>query len=275
MSSLYNEDMKHEMKFRTFLEEFKDIFGVEAELRTPDKPKMLDEKPIQAFNSTEMMEHLASLKAGTHPHGFQDFSNTVQWGTNPGAVRVRIGSQYTVYVERLLVDLDNNHVWTTKRVFRINVDGYKQYAEAVGDAIHDEVDKIIVTGMDAPQRRFNDVHELAEELAEAMQSYANDMFVFDQIRKVTDNNSLLVYVVKGGGVGALQNPRSQGRINQIVSDISFNEATGLIRIMNTSVQTGDEGVSWHIMPSFFEGMFAPTQDRKEIAEAVVTSMKWF
>lgn len=268
--------MDTKLKFRVFLEEYRDIFGFDAELkRASDKTKPLDENPIQPFNSVRMLEHLADKPVGTSKKGFQEFSNLVQWGTNPGAVRVRLGSQYTVYLERLIHDLEGNKVWLTKKVYKINTDEYKQYVESVSDALHDEIGKIALQNIDGAQKKWQGLEDLALAIKEEINDYANDHFVFDRIRKVNDNNYIVVYHVKGGGVGALQNPRSQGRINQIISDVNFSETTGLIRVMNTSVQTGDEGVSWHIMPSFFEGMFAPTQDPKEIATAVATSMKWF
>lgn len=267
--------MSHEMKFRVFLEEFKDIFGFDADVaKIADKKRHMDENPIQAFNSNGMLENLARHKVGVH-EGFQDFSNTVQWGTGPGSIRVRIGSQYTLYIERRCDDLEGNKTWITKKVFKINVDEYKTYFESVGDAIHDEVQKVSRTPLDAPSRDYHDVEGLAQDIADEMTNYQNENFEFDRIKKMTDNNSLLVYVVKGGGVGALQTPKSQARINQIVVDVNFREDTGLIRIMNTAVVTADEGVSWHLMPSFFTGEYAPTQSNKEIAESVVTAMKWF
>jgi len=263
-----------------FVEEFRDIFGFDEEIRAMREKEratkaVLDEKPIMPFNSNAMLESLARQKVGVYNRGFQDFSNVVQWGTNPGAIRVRLGSQYTVYIERLIFDFDSNPVWTTKKVFRINTEEYKQYHESVGDAIYDELSKIALQNLDSAKREYNDTHELAQEIKDTIDGYAHDMFVFERIKKVNENNSLLVYAVKGGGVGALQTPGQAARINQIIVDVNFSEDTGLIRIMNTAVVTGDEGYSWHLMPSFFEGMFAPTQDFKEIAEAVTTAMKWF
>lgn len=270
-----DETMNCEMKFKVFFEGFKDIFGFDAEIaKNAEKKKCIDEKPIQPFNSNGMLENLARHKVGVH-EGFQDFSNTVQWGTGPGAIRVRIGSQYTLYIERRCDDLEGNKTWITKKVFKINIDEYKTYFESVGDAIHDEVQKVSRTPLDAPNRTYYDVEGLAHDIAGEMTNYQNNNFEFDRVKKVTENNSLLVYVVKGGGVGALQTPASQARINQIVVDINFREDTGLLRIMNTAIVTGDEGYSWHLMPSFFTGEYAPTQSNKEIAESIVTAMKWF
>lgn len=268
--------MSHEMKFRLFIEEFKDIFGFDAEFKAKQEgqKKYIDEKPIRPFNSNGMLEHLARTKVGVHD-GFQDFSNTVQWGTGPGAIRVRLGSQYTVYIERRCDDLEGRKTWLTKKVFKINTDEYKTYFESVGDAIGDEVQKVSRTPLDGPKKEYHDVEGLAHDIADEMNNYANTSFEFERVRKVTDHNSLVVYVVKGGGVGALQTPASQARINQIIVDVNFREDTGLLRIMNTAVVTGDEGYSWHLMPSFFTGEYAPTQSNKEIAETVVTAMKWF
>lgn len=264
------------MKFKLFLEEFKDIFGFDAEFakQRDDQKKVMDERPIQAFNSNGMLEHLARSKVGVH-EGFQDFSNTVQWGTRSGAIRVRLGSQYTVYVERQCDDMEGRPTWITKKVFKINTDEYKTYVESVGDSIHEEVLKVSRTPLDAASKEYHDVEGLASDIADEMNNYANNMFQFERMRKVNDHNSLLVYVVKGGGVGALQTPASQARINQIIVDVNFREDTGLLRIMNTAVVTGDEGYSWHLMPSFFTGEYAPTQSTKEIAESIVTAMKWF
>jgi hypothetical protein len=267
--------MTHDLKFRFFLEEFKDIFGFNPEIdKNSKKKKYVDEKPIQPFRSNGMLESLSKHKVGVH-EGFQDFSNTVQWGTGPGAIRVRVGSQYTLHVERRCDDLEGNKTWITKKVFKINTEEYKTYFESVGDAIHEEIEKISKTPLDGPKKSYHSVEDLARDIADEMTNYQNDSFEFDRFKKVTENNSLLVYVVMGGGVGALQTPASQSRINQIIVDVNFREDTGLIRIMNTAVVTGDEGYSWHLMPSFFTGEYAPTQTAKEIAESVVTAMKWF
>jgi hypothetical protein len=260
-----------------FLEEFKDIFGFDDEVQRmqDEKPKVMDERPIMPFNSNQMMEHLARLRVGVHRHGFQDFNNTVQWGRGPGAIRVKLGSQYTVYIERLIHDLEGKEVWIDKKCFKINVDEYKQYVESVGDAIHDEVQKIAMTNIEGARKDFDDIEGLAEEIRDEMNNYSNNMFVFDRIKKVNDHNAILVYYVKGGGVGALQKPRSEGKMAQVIIDVNHNRDTGIIRIMNTAVVSGDEGVTWHLMPSFFAGEYVPGQDFREIAETVVTAMKWF
>ncbi len=267
--------MSHEMRFKIFLEEFKDIFGFDAEIaKNIEKKKYVDESPIQPFMSNNLLENLARHKIGVH-EGFQDFSNTVQWGKGPGAIRVRIGSQYTVYIERRCDDLEGNKTWITKKVFKINTDEYKTYFESVGDAIHDEVEKVSRSPLEAPKKEYHDVEGLTQDIADEISNYQNTNFEFDRIKKISDNNSLIVYSVKGGGVGALQTPASQARINQIVVDVNFRENTGLLRIINTAIVTGDEGYNWHLMPSFFTGEYAPTQNNKEIAESIATAMKWF
>jgi hypothetical protein len=261
------------MSFRLFLEEFKDIFEFGPEERLP-VIKKYDDGPIMPFGSNRMLEHLASRKIGVH-EGFQDFSNTVQWGVGPGSIRARIGSQYTVYLEKQIVNLEGDREWITKKVFKINTDEYKNYTESVGDAIHEAVSKISRGNIEGPKKDFDSINDLTEEIAEEMNYYANEMFVFEKIKPVNETNAIIVYQVKGGGVGALQKVRSEGKIHQVLVDVAFNEATGIIRIVNTAVVSGDEGTSWHMIPSFFAGMFSPSQNSREIAEAVVTAMKWF
>src|ERR1039457_2382477 len=99
---MIHNSMKKQLNFKLYLEEFKDIFGFTDEMKDSQPiAKVVDEKPIMPFNSNRMLEYLASQKVGVQ-EAFQDFSNTVQWGTEPGSIRVRIGSQYTVYLERLI-----------------------------------------------------------------------------------------------------------------------------------------------------------------------------
>ncbi len=262
--------------FKVWLETYKDIFGFDEDLTAKMIARLRrpDDKPIRHFNVNEMMNRLAQNKLGHH-QGFQKFNNESQWGTLPGAIKVELGMQFTVYIERLVYDLEGDPRWITKKVFKINVNEYNGYEDSVADAIYDEVVKVFMDPLDGPSKEYGGLEDLIETVVDKAKHYGGDMFIFERLKKVNDDNYILVFGVRGGGVGALQKTRSEGRINQYIIDISFDKKTGLLHVIETTVQTGDEGTSWDLQPSFFEGMFCPSQADAEIVESIVTSMKYF
>lgn len=262
--------------FRLWLETYRDLFGFDDELNAAMVAKLRrpDEKPIQHFNVNRMMNRLAENKVGTHP-AFQRFTNECQWGTRAGSIRVRLGMQYTVYVERLVFDLEGDPKWITKKVFKININEYNGYDDAVADAIYDEVLKVYGDALDGPSRDYGTLEDLVDIVVDKAKTHGGEIFVFERVKKVNDDNYILVFGARGAGVGALQKTRSEGRINQYIIDISFDRRAGMIHVVETTVQSGDEGTSWQLQPAFFEAYYTPTQDNHEVVETIITSMKYF
>jgi hypothetical protein len=254
-----------------------DLFGFDDETlhkRIVQKMRRPDEKPIHHFAVNNMMDRLADNKVGDH-QGFQKFVGECQWGNRAGAIKVELGMQYTVYIERLLHDLEGSPVWVTKKIFKINVDEFNRYEDAVADAIFEEVLKIYKEGLDGPVRKYESLSDLVEEVVDKAKVYGGDYFFYERTKKVNDHNYIVVFGALGGGTGILQAARSEGRINQYIIDISFSPKTGLLHVIETTVQSGDEGTSWALQPAFFEGWYAPTQDTNQIVESIVVSMKYF
>jgi hypothetical protein len=226
------------------------------------------------FNANRMLEYLASLKIGGK-QGFQEFNNTVQWGKEAGSLRVELGQQYNLYLERLVHDIDGEPFWITKKVFKINTDEYKQYVESVADSIYEQIEKVANESLDGPQKKFAGILDLAKDISEEVNYYANEFFVLDHIRQLSENRSLLAFFVKGAGVGYLRGMHGGGRINQVLVDLNFNESTGLVHTQCCILLSGSDSNSWMIQPSFADFVFCPTQPIHEMSHAIVTALKWF
>lgn len=267
------------MQFKKWLNEsYEDLFGFDdnmsaeaiAKLRKPD------EKPIMHFQVNQMMEDLADHRLGAK-HGFQRFVNQTQWGTTPGAIRVVVGSQHTIYIERLLHSLLGDPIWTTKRVFRINLSEYSRNYQPVSEAIYNQVSEIFKEGLEGPEKQYDSeaLADLVDDVVDKIKERGHDIFIFDKVKKVNDTNYIIEFDARGGGVGALFTTSNNARINKFLINMSFNENHGLIHTTLASVQSGDEGTSWELTPSIFEGWYSPKQRPKEIVETILTSMKYF
>lgn len=267
------------MKFKKWLNEsYEDLFGFDDNMNA-DKIAALrvpDDKPIMAFQINQMMEDLADHRLGVR-HGFQRFSNQTQWGTTPGAIRVVVGSQHTIHIERLIHSLQGDPTWLTKKVFRVNLAEYSKNYQPVAEAIYDQVSNVFKEGLEGPEKNYNReaLSDLVDDIIDKFKERGHDIFIFDKIKKVDENNYIIQFDARGGGVGALFKNHSEARINQFLINISFNEEHGLLHTMLATVQTGDEGSSWELTPSIFEGWYSPKQRPNEIVETILTAMKYF
>ena len=69
--------------------------------------------------------------------------------------------------------------------------------------------------------------------------------------------------------------RDHMRVIENLTDISFNEKTGKIRIMNSCVKTKVGGHQWKLTPNDIDMYFMPTQNKDEIVESISTYLKWY
>ena len=267
------------MNFKHWLNEsYQDLFGFDNAM---DAEKLIalkkpDDKPIMHFQINQMMEDLASRHLG-HKFGFQRFVNQAQWGETNGAIRVVVGSQHTIHIERLTSNMQGDPTWITKRVFRINLTEYSRNYQPVAEAIYDQVEDIFNEGLEGPSRKFSTdaLADLVDDIVDKVKERGHDVFVYDKVKKVNENNYIVQFNARGGGVGALFKTRNEARINQFMIDISYNENYGMLHAMLSTVQSGDEGTSWELTPSIFEGWYSPNQRPHEIMETILTTMKYF
>lgn len=257
-----------EGSFKQFIES-KDIFGFDKDIQQEKKPEYND-YPIRRFNIEEMMEYLAGCKLpGKNPQIHQ--VNEIRWGDQIGAVRVKIGTTLQVEVDKLCSDLKGNPTWVTKKFYQINRAGYGTFEKNVAEELFGEVERIDKEEIDAPKKEYAELPNLVVGISNKLRTTAKEIFVYEGIRKVNDNNYIIKFGVRGHGVEA----RDHQRVIENLTDISFNKKTGKIRVINSNVKTNVGGHNWKLTPADQDWSFMPTQTKDEIIEVISTNMKWY
>ena len=256
--------------FTTWLES-KDIFGFEKNLiKKQQQEKIVKETPVDTFSVDKMLSSLAEMSLpGKNP--IMKFTNQVQWGETVGAVRVRMGTTLQLGIDKLSKDLEGNPTWVTKKFYQINRSGYGGYEEAVAQEVFGEVQKVDKKPVDAPKNEYRELPGLVVGIASQLRRLAKDIFIFEGIRRINDKNFIIKLGVRGAGVEA----RDHQRVIENLTDISFNDKTGKIRIMNSCVKTKVGGHFWKLMPNDQDWYFMPTQNKDEIIEVISTNLKWY
>jgi len=256
--------------FTTWLES-KDIFGFEKDFQKKEQDKKtIKETPVEVFSVEKMMNYLLEMKLpGKNPS--MRFTNQIQWGENVGAVRVKMGTTLQMHIDKLSTDLEGNPTWVTKKFYQINRGGYGGYEKSVGQELFGEIQKIDKKQLDAPKNEYKELPNLVIGIASQLRRLAHDIFVFEGIKRVNDKNFIIKLGLRGGGVEA----RDHQKVLQNLTDVSFNEKTGKIRVMNYCVKSKVGKDEWNLFPADQDWYFMPTQDKNEIVDVVNTNLKWY
>lgn len=256
-------------KFKTWLE-FKDIFGFENSPNTPDNAKQ-DEMPVKRFSIEKFFRYIEKHDLGVK-EGRDKFLNEIHWGKGPGAVRCWCGTGLNLMIDKLGNDLTGKEVWYTKRIFQINQAGFGGYEEVVANEVLDELDRIDKIPPDSPKKDYKELESLTSQMADSLRKVARDIFIFEGVKKMSDNHYIIRLSVRGHGVEAQDHKRVEE--NQTV--LSFDKNTGMIRLMNYNIESGvGRGHDWGIMANDTDLYFCPTQPRAEIIETIANTMHWY
>jgi hypothetical protein len=261
--------MEKIMKFKNWLENT-DIFGFEKDI-TKQKDQKLSDTPIKRFDLEKMMECLAERNLnGKIAKSL--FINQIQWGEGVGAVKIWSGTGLQIGIERLGINLESRPVWVMKKFFQVNRAGYGGHEDKVAKELFEYIESIDRQPIDSPKKEYNDLEKLVVNTANKLRRSANDIFIYEGIKKVSPNNYIIKMELRGHGVER----RHQQRVIQNVTDMSYNPQTGVIRLINANVENHVGGsVDWTIMPSDMDWNFFPTQSGDEIADTITTNIKWY
>jgi hypothetical protein len=257
-----------DLNFKTWLE-YKDIFGFEKE-REVTTEKIIKEDPLKVFSIEKLMQSLA-YRDLNGKSSYLKFIGEVIWGEHVGAVRVKIGPSYYATVDKLCKDLEGNAIWVTKRFYQINRAGFGGYEEHVAEKIYEDAKLVDATPLDRPISEYNDLQKLVISIAEKIKRVGKNIFIFDGITRVNPNNYIIRLGLTGHGVEA----RDHQRVIENLTDVSFDDKTGKIRIINTSVKSKVGGHFWKLWPADRDWNFLPSQPTDEIIDAVATTIRWY
>lgn len=256
--------------FRRFLEAT-DIFGFERAKKKEGAQDTMLLRPIDRFDIELMMDFLSKKKVGVH-EAVRKFDNEIQWGNQPGAIKLEIDTGYTFFVKKLAVDKQGNPRWITKKAFQLNRNGYGGYEDVVAQEIFETINNSFESNIEAPTEDYKDLENLVNNIYNKLKRTAKSIFFPEGVKKLHDDAYVILFGVRGQGLEA----RNQQRVEQNQTMVTYDRQNGTIRITNYNLlsPTGG-GHEFRINQSDLDVYFLPTQDRDEISEVVAVHMRYY
>lgn len=259
------------MKFKAWLiheGSFKDIFGFEKDFFQDVKPP--NDKPVKPFNIEKIITELSKHHIGCKlPKS--EFSNRVQWGRFPGALRVIIESKLDVVIDRLTLDLNGKPSWLTKRVYQLNQGGGNNSENIISEEIFNFMLEVDKQPPDSAKARWDGLEKLVSSMAGTLRRVSADIFIFEGVRQVDESHYIIRMAVRGQG---LQAP-GQVRVEENHTSVSYSKETGLIRICNFNVESPLGEHKWQLSPVDANWYYAPTQSIAEISQTMANNLRWY
>lgn len=268
-----------DLNFKKYLfnEWGKDLFGFDSEdpihnkgqkgkFYTPVNP----EKPINTFNVERVCKRIAEFSI-QDKEPCHKFVNEVEWGKGVGALKVIIHPDLHTEISRAGYDLKGEKTWCTKKLFLVNRAGYGGNEEFISQELMAQLKYVNEMAADSPNGDFKSLQGLVVSMANEMRKTSRSYFIYDSIRKLDENQYVIKFNLRAGGVEA----PGQNRVIQNETVVSYDRKHGKIRMTNRNVESPMGGHNWAIMPSDTDAYFFPTQPKDEITKIIATTMRWY
>lgn len=257
------------MTFKQWLES-SNIFGFDEEPKEEPLYGELDNKPLKAFDTELMIEYLTKKKLGKFDPSTR-FMNEIQWGHQFGAIKLEVDSRMTFYVKKLAFDLEGNRRWITKKSFQLNRTGYGGHEDSVAQEIFGEIKSCFETMTEGPSKDYH-LEPLVKNIAQKLVKVKQPKFIYEGIKRINDDCYQIIFGVGGQGVEA----PNHRRVEQNVTEVSFDNGQGTIRTTNYNIESPVGGPhEWKVMPTNVDLYFFPSQDRDEISETIAVRFKYY
>jgi hypothetical protein len=258
------------LTFKKFIEAT-DIFGFDRNKNSVIPDDSMLQRPISQFDVELMMDLLSKKNIGNIIPK-TPFMNEIRWGDQPGAVKLDVDTGYTFYVRKLGKDKQGHDRWLSKKMFQLNRQGYGGLEDIVADEIHNELAKIYEGPLDSPITDYSDLEHLTLRIYDKAKKVMKNIFIPEGIRKLSDN----AYIIKMGVRGHGLEGKSQKRVEQNQTMVSYDPECGTIRINNYNIESPVGGPhSWNIKPSDLDLYCFPSQGKDEISELVAVHYKYY
>ena len=253
-----------------------DIFGFDRPkhqnpLGTPGPNK--GDLPVDAVDSQIIMAELARHPVGSKEPKWVD-SEGVTWGNGEsGTMQVELSpwGSYKVTIRRKILDLEGEEAWICKRVFPIIESDNDKNEEKMALQLIEELEKMDGEMIEMPKHDYHELEKLVLSLGSKVRRFSPEIFLFDGIKQISENNYLIHMSLRAGGIEA---PDSN-RVVQFNIDLSYDEKKGLIRCFGNDVTTPTAGYAWRLQPSEWDEYFASTQKKEEIEDAIIAALKTY
>lgn len=261
------------MKFKKWLESRnpEELFGVESrKKKEPEDERDQSDLPIMQFNF-ELLSDLLEMKNVGLYDGRKNYHSEVQWGHQPGALKVLAQPDMRTTIKRLGLDLNGNHRWLTKRIFQIKKNGYGGFEDVVANELYDVLKEIHNQELEAPNGNFDEMEPLVRFVTNKVRRVMPNMLIFKELRRLTEDHYVSNFELTGNGAEA----PNQQQIEQLELEYAYDRENGLIRIISRFVESKvGRTREWKLAPSYLDIIFFPSQSFDEIAEPVAVHMKY-
>jgi hypothetical protein len=263
------------LKFKLWLEA-RDLYGFDdAKKIDPAMRHDTGDLPIQAFNFNGMLDELERTKVGG-VRGSRPFGDQVQWGTVVGATRARLTPNQGILIERKIADLHGEPVWITKRIYKIKSNEFAEQEDNVASEIGEHVQDVAMEQLDTAARDYKNLFVLTSRVAERVKGQAVNMFVYEEIKKVNDNNYNILFSLIGAGVGRILHSRghSPSYTPAGIIDLSYDEHTGIIRSILSTIDIDDDSDPWEISLPYAQNWFGASQKIEEMVNIIIAGLRF-
>lgn len=252
--------------------EGKDIFGFESD-RIEPKKQQEDDDPVNPIESELVIDELSRITIG-NKLPFRNWSDEIEWGKGmPASVKVDLSplGSYKLFIRRKVAAISGESVWICKKILPLNELNDKANKNEVGLAsdIATMVNEIDSQMPEGPNSQFEKFENLVLNIASDIRSEAPKIFIYEGIKKHSDNHYTVYMSYDGHGV---ESP-GQYRVEQFNVELFYDKKRGLIRSWGCEVSSPMRQHLWQLMPSEWDEYFSPDQSQEEIREAILNALR--
>ena len=223
------------------------------------------------LNSSLIITELCKLPPLGNVEAVQIWDDSIQWGSEPGALQIAItplGSMKVVS-RRLMSDLKGEQVWVLKQVFPFRDFENQNKEIEIAHKVYKSLTETNHENLEAPDGNFEDLHRLATKLWNATKRNHPSYIMFPvNLQKYNENYYKMIFEFRGQGAGSPYNGKT-GRTERFDIDLVYYKSKGLLRCLGYDIDSSMTKREWRIQTPEWDELFTPKQDFDEICECVI------
>jgi hypothetical protein len=259
------------------LSEGKDIFGLGRAKPSAKSHQDQYDGPIIPIKADFLVEEMLKSKINGI-EAFSAYPDQIQWGSNPGAVRMVISplGSFKSIIRKMQTNLLGENVWACKMVivYKDLMHSNFIFDEAFADNILDKIQKVFGEPNNAPTAEYSGLGRLTSKMYREClkKDKIPEIFIPMGIKTLVPNRHYIMHFeCRGHGVEA---PGSS-RLEAFLIEVTYDPSTGMIRCFGGGVQSPTRGHIWSPQPSEWDENFSPSQPEEEIIWSVANAFSTY
>lgn len=225
------------------------------------------DSPIDPIDSELIINELKRLPPLGVFHAYEKFNDVLEWGNNVGSLQINITplGSYRINLRRKIKDLQGENTWICKKVIPLIENEHNTNEINLAHDIYDNLKVINEEMIEGPLDHFEDFDRLAGSLTDELKRNYPAYIMFPVgTKKQNEDYYKIIFEFRGQGVEA----PGRARAMQFHVDLLWDKSKGLIRSWGYDIDSDKRKPSWYVGISEWDEQFSPSQDKKEIIEAI-------